>query len=785
MSIWRSLTEISYELANTPLFYKNRLDFYLTAEERDVSSLKSLCQFWNPLFPINNIVSEKFYTENKITDKEYLALSLQLSLGQEIALSEATAKLVALAYERNTTANQEKTFAVRGDVLDIFTAEPVRVQFDGNKIQKIFSFSLESNKKNKDLKELHVYPQKIPATSEILREDDLHGEFVSPKFYNMRFKELNHDLNKYLKIIIFTKQSYKINKIITQRKTILEDRGLIKLESFILPKENTIFLTDENIFGTPLVEEEKKADKNFIANLKPGDYVVHIDHGVAQFAGYKDIKKEKYFFLQYAHNDKLFVPYDSANRLEPYIGAVKPKLRRLDDASWEQILNKIKKKTEVIAKDLLAIYAQREVIKAPIFKEHTQEKDLWESFPYPLTPDQEQSLLDTLSDLSKDKPADRLICGDVGFGKTEIAIRASFRAVLAGYQVAILCPTTILVQQHYDTFCDRLDKFGVNIELLSRFKSSKQQKEAVEKIKRGQTDIVIATHRLLSKDIAFNKLGLIIVDEEQKFGVKHKEFFKKISQRTVRAEQCSARTYAPHVLTLTATPIPRTLNLALSGLREISTIRTPPPHRLKIQTIIAQESEDIIKQAVKQELDRKGQVYFLYNKVETIDFIFHKLQKLFPLARIAMAHGQMDPKQLAGVMHDFDEGKTDILICSTIIENGLDIPNANTLIVHNAPNFGLSQLHQIRGRIGRSYKEAYAYLLYEQTRLTVEARKRLKALMEFGSLGSGMELAMKDLELRGVGNILGKAQSGQAEEIGLNLYLRLLNSAIKELKGTN
>jgi transcription-repair coupling factor len=771
VSIWRSLTEISYELANTPLFYKNRLAFYLTAEERDVLSLKSLCQFWNPLFPINNIVSEKFYTENKITDKEYLALALQLAVGEEMALSDIVAKLVALAYERNTTANQEKTFSVRGDVLDIFLNDPMRVQFEGNKIQKIFSFSLESNKKNKDLKELHVYPQKIPASSALMREDDLHGEFVSPKFYNMRFKELNHDLNKYLKILIFTKQAYKISKIITQRKTILEDKGDIELESFILPKENTIFLTDENIFGAPLIEEKKEADQNFLDNLQPGDYVVHIDHGVAQFAGYKEIKAEKYFFLQYAHNDKLFVPFTSGNRLEPYIGSVKPKLHRLDDASWEQILNKIKKKTEVIAKDLLNIYAQREVIKAPIFKEQSSEKELWDSFPYPLTPDQEQSLIDTLADLGKEKPADRLICGDVGFGKTEIAMRASFRAVLNGYQVAILCPTTILVQQHYDTFCDRLKKFGVSIELLSRFKSGKQQKEAVNKIKSGHTDIIIATHRLLSKDIAFNKLGLIIVDEEQKFGVKHKEFFKKIKSE-----------HAPHVLTLTATPIPRTLNLALSGLREISVIRTPPPHRLKIKTIIAQESEQIIKQAVEQELNRKGQVYFLYNKVETINFIFHKLQKLFPKARIAVAHGQMEPKQLAGVMHDFDEGKTDILICSTIIENGLDIANANTLIVHNAPNFGLSQLHQIRGRIGRSYVEAYAYLLYEQTQLTMEARKRLKALTEFSGLGSGMELAMKDLELRGVGNILGKAQSGQAEEIGLNLYLRLLNTAIKELK---
>lgn len=773
MSIWRNVTEISYELANKPIFYQNRLVFYLVNEEKDTLILKQLCRFWNSLFPIQQIISLPYYLENKITEKKYSNLTLHLSANQNIALSVITEKLIALDFVRNTTANQEKTFAVRGHILDIFVQEPIRLEFDQNTIHQIYTFDLLTNKKIKTQKIINIYPNKIPAQAEIIREENLTAEFISPKFYNLRFKELNHDLNKYLKIIVFTKEKEKIKKIINQPKIIIEDRKQEiskKIESFILPAKNTIFLTDENIFGAPLEEQVGSTDKGFINNLKLGDYLVHIDHGVAMFNGWKIINKEKYFWLQYAHDDKLFVPYTSANRLEPYVGAAKPKIHRLDDASWDQLVNKIKQKTEVIAKELIAIYANRATTKAPIFEENELEKELAASFPYELTKDQESALTETFSDLGKDQPADRLICGDVGFGKTEIAVQAACRAVLNGYQVAILCPTTILVQQHYDTFITRLKKFGINIELLSRFKSTKMQKTTVEKLKKGQVDIVIATHRLLSKDINFNKLGLIIIDEEQKFGVKHKEFFKQIIKE-----------HSPHVLTLTATPIPRTLNLALSGLREISEIRTPPPHRLKIKTIIAKESEQIIKQAIEQELNRQGQIYFLYNKVETINFMARQLQRLFPHIKIAVAHGQMPTLALANIMHEFDSGKIDLLVCSTIIENGLDIPRANTLIVHNAPFFGLSQLHQIRGRIGRSFHHAYAYFLYNSDNLSDDAKKRLKTLQEFSELGTGLEIAMKDLEIRGVGNILGKNQSGHAEAIGLNLYLRLLNKAIKEL----
>lgn len=769
MSIWRSTTEISYELAATPLFYQKQRFFYSVPEEKDVELLRQMCRFWQPAFLAQKIISEKFIQENEISEKQYQDLQINLTEKQSIAISAIIKKLIALDFTKNKTANIEKCFAVRGDILDIFYNEPLRIEFANDKIEKIYSFSLLTNKKIKNYKQLNVYPEKIPPSALIIREEDLKYEYISPKFYNRRYLELNHDLKKFLKIIISTTEPEKIRKIINQRVIIFENN--LPLTSFILPAENTIFLTDENIFGVPLKEEKREIDEDFIKNLKSGDFLVHIDHGVALFRGYKTINQEKFFWLQYAKQDKLFVPASSACRIEKYIGSAKPKLHRLDDASWEQIINKIKKKTEVIAKELLLIHANRLQSLAPMLKETEAEKEIADSFSYSLTKDQEQAIIDTLADLALEKPADRLVCGDVGFGKTEVAIRAAARAVFNNYQVAILCPTTILVQQHYDTFYQRLHKFGINIELLSRFRTVRQQKTIVEKIKSNRADIIIATHRLLSADIAFKKIGLIIVDEEQKFGVKHKEFLKKISQQQ-----------PPHILTLTATPIPRTLNLALSGLKEISTIRTPPPHRLHINTIIAKESDEIINSAIKQELQRNGQVYFLYNQVETIGFVYKKLAKIFPQIKIAIAHGQMEPKKLAQTMHEFDQGLIKILICSTIIENGLDIANANTLIVHQAPNFGLSQLHQIRGRIGRWHQKAYAYFLYRDEIMNEEAKKRLKILQEFSNPGSGMEIAMKDLEIRGVGNILGKDQSGQAKEIGLNLYLRLLNNAISELK---
>ncbi|MBU0671259.1 MAG: DEAD/DEAH box helicase [Patescibacteria group bacterium] len=757
------------------------MSFYLTRDQREAELIKKICLFWNDHFPINKIISPYELKENKISEKEYKNLKINLKPGQQIKIKDLLEKLSKLDYERNKTANQEKTFAVRGDIIDIYHGYPVRLEFDKDKIEKIYQFKLDTNlprrqagKKLRDLSELIVYPDKISENAFIVEEKDLQLQFMSPKFYNLRFRELETDLSGFLKIKFLTKDSPKLRKIFPAAEYLNQPKDKVKLESFILLSENLIFLTDDNIFGAPILEEKTELDEDFIANLEPGDYVVHIDHGIAKYAGpYEDENGKKFFKLEYAKKDKLYVPWDKADRIDKYIGSPNPKLHRLSEESWLNIVSKIKEHTQKTAEEILHIYAQRELAEAHTMKECPPEEELAHSFEYDLTPDQERSIEEIYKDLDRKRPMDRLVCGDVGFGKTEVAIRAAFRAVLNGYQVAVLCPTTILTQQHFDTFHDRLDQFGVNIDLLSRFRTGKQQKEAIAKLKEGKVDIIIGTHRLLSKDIKFNNLGLIIIDEEQKFGVRHKEKLKELRSNA-------------HILTMTATPIPRTLNLALSGLRNISAIRTAPPGRMAIETLIEQDDDRIVKNALETELKRKGQAYYLYNKVETIGFAAKRIQKLIPSARIGIAHGQQDAKTLAKVMSQFDNHEIDILVCSTIIENGLDITNANTLIVQNAPNFGLAQLYQIRGRIGRSHQQAYAYFLYNQEKLTDEARKRLKALKEASAIGSGYELAMKDLEQRGVGAILGKNQHGHAQAVGLNLYLRLLNQSVKELKeGTN
>ena len=769
MSIWRNPTEIGYELGTTPLLFKNGGSFYLAKDNREAELLKKICLFWNKNFPTNLILSLSHLKDHQVSQEKYNKKLLTLSKNQNIPPHDIITKLADLNFEKDKTANRPKTFARRGDILDIYINEPTRFEFLGNKIDKIYTFD-QKGKKKKELEKIKIKPDLIPASAKILTDHDLELEFTNPKFYNLRFKELEHDLGHYLKIRILTKDSPKLRKIIPEAKFLDFPEAKFKLESFILQSENLIFLIDDNIFGAPILEEKTELDEDFISNLLPGDYVVHIDHGIARYAGPEEMDGEKFFKLEYAKGDKLYIPWEKADRIDKYIGSPNPKLHRLSEESWLNVVTKIKEDTQQTARELLDIYANREIAESPIIKPREyEEKELAESFEHTLTPDQKTSLHDSFQDLKKPVPMDRLICGDVGFGKTEVAIRAAFRAVLNGYQVAVLCPTTILTQQHFDTFSHRLKPFGIKVEILSRFRTSAQQKKYIEEIKKGKIDILIGTHRLLSNDIKFKNLGLIIIDEEQKFGVKHKEKLKKL------------RTNA-HILTMTATPIPRTLNLALSGLRNISSIRTPPPGRMSIQTIIDKDEDEIIKNAIKLELDRNGQTYFLHNKVETIDFAKNRLQKLFPKATVGVAHGQQDPTTLARAMHDFDTGTTDILVCSTIIENGLDIPNANTLIVENAPNFGLAQLYQIRGRIGRSYKQAYAYFLYSDQELTDLAKKRLKALKEASGLGAGFELAMKDLELRGVGSILGKKQHGHAQEVGLNLYLRLLNQAVNELK---
>ena len=504
--------------------------------------------------------------------------------------------------------------------------------------------------------------------------------------------------------------------------------------------------------------------------LKPGDYLVHLDHGIGIYKQKLIIDKRNYFQLAYAQNDKLYVPVDLERKLSRYVGFQEPKISRLSSPAWGKTKRKIKEEAEKLAKELLEIYSQREIALRPVYQADTEiDAQVVTTFPYEETPDQLQAIEDIKKDLEKSKnPLDRIVCGDVGFGKTEVALRIMVKAVNSGHQTALLSPTTILASQHYQTFKKRLKGLPIKVELLSRLQSKKEQEEIIKNLSEGRTDIIIGTHRVLSNDIEFKSLRLLVIDDEQRFGVRQKEKLKKI-----RASL--------DVLSLSATPIPRTLYLALSSLKNISVIQTPPPYRLKVKTNIQPWNENIIKQAIKKETSRKGQVYYLHNRIETIEAVKTLLEKLIPKAKTGIIHGRLNEKELIKTMNDFQNKKIDVLIATTIIENGLDLPNVNTLIVADATRLGLAQAYQIRGRIGRSHVQSFAYFLYKG-RLTGLARQRLKALKQAEELGSGYRIALKDLEIRGAGNILGKEQSGNINQVGLNLYCQMLSDAIDKMK---
>lgn len=532
-----------------------------------------------------------------------------------------------------------------------------------------------------------------------------------------------------------------------------------------------------------ILKKKLKSQRLFsdLKGLKPGDYLVHLDHGVSRFAGRAKHEARRnevgeYYVLEYAAKDKLYVPLGLERKLSRYVGFAEPKISRLGTLSWQRTKRKIKEEVEKLARELLEIYAKREVAgRSPYLPADEIDSQLVLNFPYEETPDQAQAIEDIKRDLEKPEPMDRIVCGDVGFGKTEIALRAMVKAVNSGYQAAMLCPTTILANQHYQNFKERLKNLPISIALISRLQTKRQQKEIVAGLKSGLIDIVIATHRLLSKDAEFKNLGLLVIDDEQKFGVRQKEKLKKI-----RASL--------DVLSLSATPIPRTLYLALSSLKNISLIQTPPPARLAVKTFILPFSEKTIKKAIEAEIKRGGQVYYLHNRVKTIETVKKFLECLTldvkhstPGVEFGVAHGRLKEKELIKVMADFQSKKTDVLLATTIIENGLDLPNVNTLIVDDAAKLGLSQAYQIRGRIGRSHIQAFAYFLYPK-RLSPQARQRLKALKEAEGLGSGYRIALKDLEIRGAGNILGKEQSGNVNRVGLNLYCQMLSEAVEKLK---
>ena len=532
-----------------------------------------------------------------------------------------------------------------------------------------------------------------------------------------------------------------------------------------------------------ILKRKLKSQKLFsdLKGLKPGDYLVHLDHGIGIYNQQLTINPEgkpsasygagnqQYYQIEYAQGDKLYVPVGLERKLSRYIGFVEPRISRLGSSLWQRVKRKVKTDTEKLAKELLEIYAKREIAtRPPYLPEDEIDFQLASSFQYEETPDQIETIEDIKKDLEKEEPMDRLLCGDVGFGKTEVALRAMAKAIKSGYQAAMICPTTILANQHFQNFKGRVKNLPIKIALLSRLQSKKEQKEIIENLKTGKIDITIGTHRILSSDVEFKNLGLLIIDDEQRFGVRQKEKLKKI-----RASL--------DVLSLSATPIPRTLYLALSSLKDISLIQTPPVGRLPVKTFISPFKEKLIKEAIEKEIARSGQVYYLHNRVETIEVARKFLENLISEAKFGIAHGRLKEKELVKVMEDFQNKKIDVLIATTIIENGLDLPNVNTLIVADSTRLGLAEAYQIRGRIGRSHIQAFAYFFYG-SHLSEKAKMRLDALKKAEELGSGYKIALKDLEIRGAGNILGKEQSGNINKVGLNLYCQMLSEAIEKLK---
>jgi transcription-repair coupling factor (superfamily II helicase) len=538
-------------------------------------------------------------------------------------------------------------------------------------------------------------------------------------------------------------------------------------------------LSDAEVFG--IQKERRRVRKRPIRKgpaletLKPGSYVVHVEHGVAKFIGTQVMGSEgqEYLVLEYAEDDKLYVPTEHLDRIQLYHGTAdaSPKLTRLGTQEWSKARARAKRATEQLAGELIALYASRQVATGFAATADTPWQDSLEaSFPYEETPDQLTTIEAVKADMESSQPMDRLVCGDVGYGKTEIALRAAFKTVESGRQVAILVPTTVLAQQHLETFLERLEPFPATVEMLSRFRTDRQQKSTIAKLADGRVDIVIGTHRLLQKDVHFKDLGLVIIDEEHKFGVSHKERLKRMRTQV-------------DVMTLSATPIPRTLHMSLAGVRDMSTIETPPEERLPIKTYVSEESDDLTREAILRELDRGGQVFYLHNRVKDIELVANKLQKLVPEANIQIGHGQMNEDELEKVMAAFDRHEFDVLLCTTIIESGIDLPNANTLIVDRADMFGLSQLYQLRGRIGRGTNRAYAYLIVPRGKqLTEQAEQRLNTILAATELGAGYQIALRDLEIRGIGNLLGAEQSGQISAIGFDLYTKLLGDAVRQLK---
>ena len=766
---------------------------------------------------------------------------IKVRVGEEISHDTIKEKLAGQGFEKVDFVSAPGQYSIRGSIIDIFSYsfnDPFRISFFGNEVENIHVFDCNTQLSKEERKEIEVFPDLSGKGSpqwqsiiKLLPEETLvwvdsydiykEREFVKEldpfrkvflqvplgndgadgvKFniapqpvFNKNFEILTSDIRKNMeygyKVFIFSEKKSQIERL---RSILIENNGLVpefvegrNIHSGFIDHEDRICCySDHEIFDRfhrvrlrRTVDKSEQLTLNDLTAFNIGDYVVHIDHGVGVFGGLVRMRDDKgrmheVVKLMYKDGDVVFVSVHSLNkisRFRPKDGEA-PKINKLGSKSWQNLKTSAKSKIKDIAKDLIQLYAKRKASKGFAFSPDTYlQEELESSFMYEDTPDQEAATKAVKMDMEDDSPMDRLICGDVGFGKTEIAIRAAFKAVTDGKQVAVLVPTTILALQHYNTFSARLKDFPCSIEYVSRLHTVKEVTQIKNRLKDGQLDIVIGTHKMLGKGFEFKDLGLLVIDEEQKFGVSAKERLRQLKSSV-------------DTLTLTATPIPRTLQFSLLGARDLSIINTPPPNRIPTQTEIILFNTDEIKSIINYELNRNGQIFFLHNKVEELDSIYDILHRLVPDMKICVAHGQMDTKELENRMLDFIRGDYDMLLCTTIIENGLDIPNANTIIINQAQNIGLSDLHQLRGRVGRSNRKAFCYLIVPPlVSITDNARRRLKAIEEFSDLGSGFNIAMQDLDIRGAGNLLGAEQSGFIMDMGYEAYQKILAEAMEEL----
>lgn len=783
---------------------------------------------------------------------------IKIEKGETINLDGLISSLISLGYERTGLVERGGEFALRGDILDIFTTtseHPIRIELFDDFVENISIFDEQTMKNIEKINQVEIYaaylpigndcifdlegdkildePKKVKDEIEMLFKSYRASSFFNEKFYtsfenlfehsnfiydNLQvlepnyenqmlptrsyltdFLALKNDINDFKNlnqaIILFTgEERYKNNlKNFLHEQSLtftdLDEDELYKFRSgmvyvtikqmpysFSFLKEGIIGIGSDSLFRKTTTTFSKNKHSAFYLP-KVGEYVVHTFHGIGKCIKIErmkisDIEKD-YFVIEYKKGDILYLPSEEANTISAYVGGeVAPKLSSLGGGEFSRLVERVKSSIKEMAISLVDLYNEREKIKGFSFKrDEYLEKQFADAFGYPETPDQLRAINDIDKDMESSKVMERLICGDVGFGKTEVALRGAFKSIYNGKQVALLCPTTILSEQHYRTAKERLEPFGVRVHVINRFRTPLQVKDILNRLKNGEVDLLIGTHRLLSDDIIYKDLGLLILDEEQRFGVEHKE---KIKDKYRNID----------VLTLSATPIPRTLNMSLSGIRDISVIETPPRDRLPIQTYLAEENDQLIKDVISRELARGGQTFVVYNRVESIEEFASYLRSLVPEAKIGVAHGQMQERVLENIIGRLYNNEYNVLVATTLIENGINLPLANTMIVIDADRLGLSQLYQLRGRIGRSDRLSYAYLTYAKDKLlNEEAYKRLEAMKEFSQLGSGFKIAMRDLELRGAGNIFGKEQHGHIEKVGYDMYVKLLNEEVKEIRG--